>query len=223
MKITLNTFIASSIMICSGHAATINAQNQAVDFGQSRLIVDSLNNVLSSGYGAIGYFSNLSTTLDFQGASGSSLETDFNILGSATLDFSSPANGIFQISGSDSIINGGLNNDFIGQLAYVVIGNAATLAASTEAFIYATGFTFAADPAQPGVTVDISVDPITNDFNSSNGQILLGGGSGVADVIIGQNNFGTVTNALQTAVLVPEPSSMLLSLVGGMLLMRRKR
>lgn len=211
----------------SANGATVNAANLSGGVAGSRILVDSGNTTLTSGYGAIGYFSNFSTTLDFEGASGADLENDFNILGSSISSFEDSSfgptiSGIFSVSGSGPSTTGGAGNNFIGQQAYLVIGNGASLATSTEAFIFATGVNFAADPSTP-VSIDLSGDPFTTDGSPSTGSIMLGGGNGVGNVFLGTNDLGEVTNALQTAVLVPEPSTLLLSAFGALALLRRKR
>jgi hypothetical protein len=226
MKAT-RLILVGLISMSATYGATVDALNLSATVVGSRILVDSTNATLSSGYAAIGYFSNFSTTLDFQGATGAQLEADFNILGSSVstfqdTSFGQPINGIFSVSGSGPTVDGGVGGNFVDELAFLVIGNGATLATSTEAFIFATGVLFSADPSTP-VTIDLSGDPFRTNGNPSTGTILFGSGDGVANIFLGATDLGQVTNGLKTATLVPEPSALLLSAIGALALLRRKR
>lgn len=227
MKTTLKATIGVIFISSLANGATVNISNVAGDIVSSRIAVDSTNTVISSGFAAVGYFSTLSTTLDFEGASAATLATDFNILGSSTNDFQDttfgdPIFGAFSLSATGATTTGGVGDDFVGKLAYIVISNGATLATSTEAFIFATGVNFLSDPSTP-VTIDLSVDPFTTDGNPSTGTILLGSVDGTANVFLGATDLGAISNGIKTAVLVPEPSSLLLSTIGALALLRRRR
>ncbi len=211
------------LLVClvgSSNAATLNVSNITPAAAGSRILVDSNNNTLKSGYIAVGYFNNL-TAPQFATSTGLDLENDFNVLGSAGNSFE------VDFASSGSIIPGGIdfsasattsstvNSDFIGKMAYVVIGNASSLALATEAFIYAVGLTIPEDPST-GIGIDLSTSSLA-------GTIEFGSGDGVANVLLGANDLGQISNALKTAVLVPEPSSLLLSAIGALALLRRKR
>lgn len=216
MKIT-HTIIASSLILSSVYGATLNVSNLTPAIAGSRILVDSNNNVLSSGYAAVGYFTSFSAMPDFATSTGLQIENDFNMLGTSSssfvFDFSGNAvPGAVSFSGASPTLAG---SEFIGKQAYVVLGNAATLATSTEAFIYATGVLIPEDPSSP-ISINLSLETLP-------GQILLGSGDGIGNVFVGSFDTGNVTNGLKTAVLVPEPSSLLLSIIGLSALLRRKR
>lgn len=227
MKKKHGLILALIIAPLSVEAATVNAANLAPTVAGSRILIDSSGSTLTGGFVAIGYFSTFSTTLDFEGAAGSELQSDFNVLGSSVSSFTDTSfgpsiNGIFSVSGSGPTVTGGVGDDFIGKQAFLVLGNGATLASSTEAFIFATGVNIPADPSTP-ITIDFSSDPVTTDGVASLGTIVLGSGNGVGNVFLGTDDLGQVDNALQTATLVPEPSVVLLSGFGAICLLRRKR
>lgn len=199
-------------------AATINIISNASPIGDSRLFLDASGVPLTSGYAAIGYFSVL-TSADFPASTGLDLQNDFNILGSPNLNFVNDdfgagleVNGILAISASAQT---GPGNPFIGKQAVLVVGNGSSLGTSTEAFIWMTATSIPEDPSTP-ITLDFSLSNIA-------GSLLLGADNANTDVLVGTNFAGSIDNAFQLAVLVPEPSTLLLSAFGALALLRRKR
>ncbi|MDE0837199.1 MAG: PEP-CTERM sorting domain-containing protein [Akkermansiaceae bacterium] len=104
----------------------------------------------------------------------------------------------------------------IGQSLYTFIGNGADLVSSTEFGLYKHSNTLVADPAPPALenTVDLLLD---------GGELLIGLATTVqsTDPNLGTND--TTVMAVQLAVAVPEPSTLLLSALGVLALLRRKR
>ena len=199
-------------------AASVDVTNRNASPEISRIIVDSVGVALADGYAAIGYFGSLNSS-SFATSTGLELQDDFNVLGSPTNSLTytgfgagNEVPGIIEFSASQSTPSG---NSFVGKAAFLVVGNGASLASSTEAFIFMTDFTFAEDPSNT-VTLDLSIA-------SPSGSTELGFDDITADVFIGSTNTGSVDNAFQTAVLIPEPSTLLLSALGALALLRRKR
>lgn len=98
---------------------------------------------------------------------------------------------------------------------FLFVGNASSLATSTEFLVLKTNFTFnAADDSTP--------TPIVNTITSANSQVLFGGT--IADLRT-TNADASVTPGFRTAgfTVVPEPSSLLLGAVGALGLLRRRR
>ncbi len=200
------------------HSATISTSNLATAPAESRLFYNTNGNSLAAGYAAFGYFSTLIDS-DFATRNGLELAQDFNVLGSPENTFVytdfGPTNTISGIIEFSAIADTTPPSDFIGKAAYLVVGNGATLATSTEAFIYFANITIAGDPSSP-VNLDLSVA-------NPQGSVKLGLANFTGDVFIGANNAGTITNGYQLVTLVPEPSTLLLSTIGVLGLLRRKR
>ena len=99
---------------------------------------------------------------------------------------------------------------FVGNPIYAVVGNNADLGSSTQALVYKSENTFAADnPLFESSAPIWSANSTTLLLGTSGGKVL-------------QPDFGAEINAVGLAV-VPEPSSALLALVGGLLFFRRRR
>ena len=104
---------------------------------------------------------------------------------------------------------------FIGASLYTFIGNGADLASSTEFALYRHDITLAADAAPP-------TPETVYDLLLTNGVLLIGTQTvfDSTDPNLGTNN--SPVSAIQLAA-IPEPSSFLLSAIGALALLRRKR
>jgi hypothetical protein len=104
---------------------------------------------------------------------------------------------------------------FIGQTLYTFIGNGTDLMSSTEFALYRHSTTLSADlaPPAPESTYDLLLD---------GGDLLIGTATTVqsTDANLGTNDI--TVNAVQLAV-IPEPSTLLITSLGALALLRRKR
>jgi hypothetical protein len=100
-----------------------------------------------------------------------------------------------------------LNSVFAGNV-YTVIGNAATLGDSSQFLVFKHSTTFSPDPATSGPAF----------LKAGQGTLILGQ-FGFFTANIGQG----VVPAFSTVPLIPEPSAALLSLLGAVGLLRRRR
>ena len=219
---TYKIILATAVALCSWvNGAVVIASNDpggaAIQAGETRAFFDQSGTALSGGYVGIGAFSTLP---DFTADDGVAVESLFNQLGNAgSFNYTIAGTGvpgIFSHSASEPIIEGGQGAEFIGQNIFVVIGNGASIGASSELFVLDSGKTFGADNPSFNETID---------FNGATpGTILFGrddfsGG----ELETSAGNFGSSDQSYQTAQLVPEPSVALLGLLGGLGLLRRRR
>jgi hypothetical protein len=156
-----------------------------------------------SGFVAVGFFTTLAD-VDLATSTTSVLGVNFVQFGASTT-FGA---GFYDGSADGGRI--GAASQFLNKNIYTVLANESTIASSTQLAIFKSNLTFTQDDAlaiPTAVTAAIDVD----------GQFLMGASG--PDLDYGSGSFGSV--ALQTAV--PEPSALLLSSLGVMVLARRKR
>jgi hypothetical protein len=220
MKYTLG-ILASLAMVATSQAVSLTValdpSGGDVAGGTARAIFDNSGAGLLGGYVGYGTFP---TAFNPATDNGAALEAKFSVFGTTGLvsgrdiGGGNIAAGTFAFGTSQAV---GAGNPLATQNIWVVIGNAATLAASTQALIIDTGVQFGDDDPTPGiVSVDLQAFGGTPIFGSSSfagGQFVLGVGT-----------FPAASNSYQLRPLVPEPSSSLLFGFAGLaLLIRRKR
>lgn len=218
---SLLTIATISLFACiSAKSATILPTNYAG--ADSSVIVNLSNNAIANGFAAVGYFN--VDDVDISTLNSTDLASAFQIFGASSTttvekDFGSPffMDGIVEFGASSPILSG---SPFIGQNIYLVVGNAATLGASTEAFIYKTNILFLEDPAQPGETLDFTA-------GAPSGTLIMGltGITATPFFYQGVDTFpgNEINTAYQTAAIIPEPSVALLGAFGILALLRRRR
>jgi len=191
-------------MIAAAKAATITVTN--VDFTATNAVVSQTGTKLGSGTGfvGIGVFS-ITDAQIAAAASASTIANGFTLFGqSNTIGAGFSIDGTYQFESTANIPAG---SPFTGSI-YTVIGNAATLATSTQFLVFKEAVTFNPDPAASGPAV----------LKAGQGTVVLGG----------FNNFqadigGGAQAAFNTVTLMPEPSAALLGLLGAVGLIRRRR
>ncbi len=199
------------------HGATVTLTNFVAD-GTANGVSTSAGTLVTAGsYAAVGYFDTIAaaalTNANMTPATFANLATDFVEFGALTLA-NWFADGFFQ-GDVGQAINAG--SPFIGRPIYAVIGNGATLAASSEVWIGTTGGNFAQD------------NPVFNAVAS------LDEGSGTLAAVFGGfgpegTDFGATQpftqffkTASASAAPIPEPSRAILAGLGLMGLFFRRR
>lgn len=137
------------------------------------------------------------------------------------------ATGLVGLNGGASPGGYGVNNGnftvtpHIGQTIYTFIGNALTLANSTQVALFKHTQLLVADPGGTATPLDYVYD-----LSVANGNLLIGSRDsfvGLTDSNFGLTNATVNTVKLAAVTVVPEPSSILLSGLGMVALLRRKR
>lgn len=195
----LKSLVVGLVVIASSwaSAATISITNFSGGVFSGVL---GTNNALTSGNVFLGYYSGAEPSSSLNVASG------FNQVGN-TLAFT----GGFVSGDISAALNVG--NAAIGQQVYLIIGNGASIAASSQVLVWKptsnpAGNTFVADNPVGG--------PDLIQFLTTRGTVVVGT-TLTADVGAGsQSNFKLVA-------VVPEPSTALLGAVGALALLRRRR
>jgi hypothetical protein len=205
MFLTLAAFSSSSQAFVVATSNLINA-----DATGGSPVTTFSGSVIGVGSGSIsvGYFStladaNLKTTLF------STLKNDFQQLGSSLAfanGFSAP--GFFDVGLGAAIADG---SAFIGKSVYVFLGNANTIADSTDIAVWKGGITFQADSVSVGGNVVLD--------QAGFSSLLVGTDGGTENVLgIDFNKSIRMANAP-----IPEPSTALLGALGALGLLRRRR
>ncbi len=205
-KMKLKHIAVSLALIGPAFGGSVQVTNNTGTTSQS--VVDNAGNPVSGGYAAIG-------TVD-EGAlatlsSGSDLEDAFTIFGDAATIGSTAGlialNGVYNVQ-----VSGDFNSDDrAGAPIYLVLGNGADLASSTEAAILQVGSFPSSEPAVSVINVDDTATLLWGDYSRS---------------ISPGTSFGQPIGAQPALALqgIPEPSSsLLIGLAGLTLLIRRKR
>jgi hypothetical protein len=199
----LRSIAVSVVMVATAKATTIVVTN--VDFTQTNAVVD-LNGTkyaVDSGFIGIGVFS----ITDAQIANASSPSTIVNAFtlfgqsGKFGADYGIAGTYQFEVTAAIAA-----NSVFTGNI-YTIIGNASTLAASTQIIVFKHDATFSPDPAPSGPAM----------LKNGKGTLLWGNyGLYTADIGLGP------APAFSPPYL-PEPSTALLGLLGAIGLLRRRR
>lgn len=197
----------------SSEAASITVGN-FTDFPNTNGITDTAGNFLNNTFVGVGYFNTLS-----DGQLGALNPTTFAsiLAGGEFIQFGSAIGwlgaGVYDGSASAAINTG---SSFIGKGIYTLIGNASTLAASTQLLIAKHTGAFAQDaPLFSAVA--------TLDQSSGNGTVLWGNSAGGALDVGGGSSLSTYRTLAVGAV--PEPSRAMLAAMGlfaGLVRRRRK-
>ncbi|MFZ9937456.1 MAG: PEP-CTERM sorting domain-containing protein [Luteolibacter sp.] len=215
MKLTYKIGALMALMMLPSSAAlytvTTGSGATATGFANSAGLAFQSNstNGLPAGGISVGIFS----TEDFTGVSSSaqllSLFTAYSSGGTFTLAGPFGNKGFFSLAGNGVITN----SQFAGKNMFVLVGNNTNLSLANEFAVVKLSNTFTASD-------DAVSTPITVSFTTSNSTLLWG--NTIADLKTTATD-SSVTPGFQTAVLVPEPSAVLLSVLGALGLLRRRR
>lgn len=221
----IRKFLAAiCLMSTSAHSAivlTTSHPNLDGTTTPDTFIVDTLDARLVTGFAGVGGFATL-TDLEVTTLVGL---RDFDALADDFVPFVGTDNfsaGMIFQNGNASPGAFAVQNDvldptsFIGQSLYTFVGDGSSLALSNAYLLFRHTETLSADPLPPAGPNQYSLD-----FGS--GALLVGTSTTIftTDAPLGINS-STEVNAIQLEV-VPEPSALLLSSVGILALLRRKR
>ena len=212
MKIKIAFAAALMAMASNASAAVYVVSNVATGYGNTDALIQLEDNSLSTGgIAALGYFSgspsgdlaNIATTI-----------ADFTILGSAlTGSYGESLGGSFA-GYVDTVVQGAAviePSSLIGKSLYFFVGNASTLAASTQWALVQVATIFSDDPTeQTYVAQPYGLTPIIGTIGSYTGN---------PSIIEGTDTFTT----LKLVSAVPEPTTALLGAFGALGLLRRRR
>jgi len=193
-------------MVAAAKAATITVTN--VDFTETNAIVSKSGTVYAdkSGFVGIGVFSIADAQIAGAG-SAATIANNFTLFGqSDKIGAGFSLDGTYQFISTAEI---GVGSPYTGNI-YTVIGNATTLATSTEFLVFKHDLSFNPDSPLGGPPAMVKAGRgtlILGGFNNFTHFIGLPSGPAPA--------FNTVT--------VPEPSATLLGLLGAVGLLRRRR
>lgn len=182
--------------------------------GFNLAFVDTTNTPIPLGTGFItaGYFDGLNDLLI--------PTSDITTIDTAFQQFTGET-GVFGFSGFDGFADFatsgeriGAGSPFLGETLYFVFGNGNSLLSSTQLAVFKSEFLFPNDSAA-AVDADLSVE--LGGQNASPGSFIMGTTGGTVEILSSQ---------IQSVVLnevVPEPSTLLLTAVGALALLRRQR
>lgn len=213
MKYTIG-ILTSLALVSASHAVSVTtgltAEGPALTGGTQRGIFDNAGDAVLGGY--VGY----GTFADIPGDIGSVVPT-FNEFGAAGTVDGTPVGaatipGTYLWATSQPV---GAGDPLADADIFIVIGNEATLDASTELLVVNTGLQFGDDDPTPGI--------INYDLSTFTGDPTFGSSTYQGTFTIGGNDFSSAPNSFQLQA-IPEPSSSLLFGFAGLaLLIRRKR
>lgn len=203
------TFIALTLLMAASaglQAASITVTNRLAATLESRWIADADGSFIPNGGGmvAIGSFADESGIAGASSVDG--LLSAFTQFGDAvSVAGVGTVAGLYANSISASVSGGG----FTDQSVFTVIGNGGSLASSSNFLVFKHDGVFPADADNPTATLNAIV-------GEGQGELLLGG-SGTGDF------NGNAIDTYTLGVVVPEPSSALLGLLGLSFLAFRRR
>lgn len=197
----------------SSDAASITVTN-FTDFPNTNAITNAAGTMLNNTFVGVGYFSSLSDA-QLQALNPTTFASI--LTGGEFIQFASSIGwlgaGVYDGSASAAINTG---SSFIGKGIYTLIGNAATLAGSTQLLIAKHTGTFAQDAPLFSSTASL-------DQSSGNGTVLWGT-TGAFNVDVGGGSSLPAYSTLAVGA-VPEPSRAMLAAMGlfaGLVRRRRK-
>ncbi len=108
---------------------------------------------------------------------------------------------------------------FAGKNVYLVLSNAASVAAGTEYLVYKFNATYIGSAADTGGTLSFVIDTAV----TTDGSLLLGTRTGPSLTVAGVDTTTEPSFQLVSFAPVPEPSAALLGMLGALGLLRRRR
>lgn len=220
MKTLIKSLFVCMTFAQNSHSAIINASSLPNLSGLAGdvFVINAVGDRLATGFAGLGGFGisdatvdNFATTSDF----GSLVANFTSFIGSddfvtGTSNAFAPVAGAFTIAVDPYDPSGN-----IGQTLYSFIGNGTSLLDSTEFALFRHDQTLSADPAAPAL-------PLEYQLNLVSGVLLIGTPTTITTTDTELGITDATVNAIQLTA-VPEPSVLLLSALGALALLRRKR
>jgi len=194
-------------------AVSVTGTNFSTDFTQGILITDNAGAVLASGTTSASIAFGNFDAIDFNTANGAAVLAAFNQNGFGNGGMNPAFGGAFNTTRADAATSLDSSDSFTGTNIFIMIGNGATMAGSTDFIVYDSGIAWPQEIAIVGASVTV---------RTYEGSLLYG----IPTVVSGAGGPFAVNNgkAGVTFGQVPEPSSSLLFGAAGLaLLIRRKR
>lgn len=197
----LVSIIALTSVSAFGASVTVTNNQGPVN---TQSVVDNTGAAVDGGFAAIGSISDVS---GLETLTSAGLDALFTVYDGATGAVNNaPFNGTYSISNNGSDITG---TAWAGAPIYLVLGNGADLASSTQGAVLRVGNFPGSEPAVQTVNVNNTAEVLFGDFETFTLQ---------------PGPIPTQNAALALAPFVPEPSSsLLIGLAGLSLLIRRRR
>lgn len=236
MKTKLLTSL--TLITVVANAATVSINNYSAPFGTNDYVIVANNGSAplahNTGVAVAGYFSLADTAVATLATTFMTAPTQENwssILASFT-GLTTPKTIGVTLSGTNlagfySQSNSATNpSAFAGQALYTLVGNASTLATSTEVAMFihndAADLIKATDTATTPASYSLTFGTEQAANSGTNRQLIRGvAGAATYSFAVGANNFTVNTSPLRTVV--PETSTSLLGALGALALLRRRR
>lgn len=217
--------LIASLCVTASEAAIVKSSSLFNIDGTApdALILAASGNTISSGFASSGVFGISDMQVSTFASSGdiSGLRDNFTgFIGSD--DFQTGVDFLFgtgNIAGAYAFQSASFDpTTYIGATLYTLIGNGSDLASSTEFALYKHSTTLSADAAPP-------TPESTYDLLLTGGSLLLGTATTYQSTDGNLGTDDTTVNAVQLVelVVIPEPSTLFLSAIGVLALLRRKR
>lgn len=213
MKKTLFTALALGAMVqISSAAVSVTGTNYTIN-SAGIAITDNAGAVLPSGAGSMSIAFGNFNAIDFNTANGAAVAAAFNQNGGD--GGANPAfGGVFNTTVGDAATSLNSSDSFTGTNIFIVIGNAATFAGSTDFIVYDSGTAWPEEVAVVGASVTVE---------TYSGSLLYGTTTNTSSAA-GPFAYLNGTPGVTFGQAIPEPSSSLLFGAAGLaLLIRRKR
>ena len=195
-------------MIGTAFGGSVTVTN--INAGSTQLVLDNAGNPVVGGFVGVGTITNPAT--DFAGLTGAELAGLFDSFATGATE--NPAGNFLLDLDMSFEVTGAANFDsspLAGGTIYLVLGNGADLASSSQAGIMTLGSFPSSEPTPPNPVI----------MSNAAASVIFGDYTGTASN--GSGITAAERPAFALAGLVPEPSSSLLAAFAGLILLARRK